>query len=178
MDKNTPKAGAGLYYPVLTPFKRRGNIIKPPASLQLSADDAAPYLAAQVIGEGVESPAHEADAPRYEHLEAERLEAERLEAERLEAERLEAERLEAERLEAERLEAERLEAERLEAERLEAERLEAERVEAERLEAEAKAKADGGKTITPDTTPKPEVKPAAGEPAAGKTGSKPKAGGK
>ena len=143
MDKNTPKAGAGLYYPVLTPFKRRGNIIKPPASLQLSADDAAPYLAAQVIGEGVESPAHEADAPRYEHLEAERLEAERLEAERLEAERLEAER-----------------------------------VEAERLEAEAKAKADGGKTITPDTTPKPEVKPAAGEPAAGKTGSKPKAGGK
>ena len=157
MDKNTPKAGAGLYYPVLTPFKRRGNIIKPPASLQLSADDAAPYLAAQVIGEGVESPAHEADAPHYSD---------------------EALELAAKRHDAQRLEDERLEAERLEAERLEAERLEAERVEAERLEAEAKAKADGGKTITPDTTPKPEVKPAAGEPAAGKTGSKPKAGGK
>ena len=162
MDNKKPKAGTDLFYPVLTPTKHKGKIVKPPVFLQLSADDAAPYLAAQVIGEGVESPAHEADAPRYSDESLE----------------LAAKRYEAQRLVDEHLEAERLEAERLEAERLEAERLEAERLEAERLEAEAKAKADGGKTTTPDTTAEPEVKPAAGEPAAGKTGSKPKAGGK
>ena len=150
MDNKTPNADADLFYPVLTPFKHKGNIVKPPAFLQLSAYDAEPCLTAQVIGEGIESPAHEADAPRYsdesldfvrrryesERLEAERIEAERLEVERLEAERIQAERIEAERLEAERIQAGRLEAKRLRAERIEAERLEAERIEAGRFEAE------------------------------------------
>ena len=113
MENKNPNAGTDLFYPVLTPTKHEGKIVKPPAFLQMSADDAAPYLAAQVMGEGVESPAHEADAPRYSD-EALELATKRYEAERLEAERVEAERVEAERVEAERLEAERVEAKRVE----------------------------------------------------------------
>jgi hypothetical protein len=56
VDNNTPTTGTDLCYPVLTPFKFKGNIVKPPALVQMSADEAAPYLAAQVIGEDAAFP--------------------------------------------------------------------------------------------------------------------------
>lgn len=43
-----------LHYPVLTPTKLGGRIVKPPACVTLSADEAEPYLAAGVLGEGRE----------------------------------------------------------------------------------------------------------------------------
>lgn len=49
MDNNTPTAD--MCYPVLTPFKFKGQVIKPPAFVQMSAEQAAPYLAEKVIGE-------------------------------------------------------------------------------------------------------------------------------
>jgi len=39
-----------LCYPVLTPFKFHGVIVKPPAYVQMSADEAPLYQAAGVIG--------------------------------------------------------------------------------------------------------------------------------
>jgi hypothetical protein len=100
VDNNTPTTGTDLCYPALTPFKFKGNIVKPPAFVQMSADEAAPYLAAQVIGEDAALPPEHDLAFR----DAGRLEAGRLEAERLEAERLEAEQLVVGDREAERLE--------------------------------------------------------------------------
>lgn len=41
-----------LSYPVLTPFKFRGGIVKPPAILQLAPDQAREYQAAGVLGGG------------------------------------------------------------------------------------------------------------------------------
>jgi hypothetical protein len=79
VENNTPKADADLSYPVLMPFKFNGAIVKPPAFVQMSADEAVQYIDAKVIGEEA------AVLPTA----AERLEAERVEAERLEAERVE-----------------------------------------------------------------------------------------
>lgn len=41
---------ADLCYPALTPFKFRGVVVKPPAFVQMSADEARLYQAAGVIG--------------------------------------------------------------------------------------------------------------------------------
>ena len=51
---NTTEAGSAqddLCYPVLTPFKWRGIVVRPPAYIQLSAEDAAPLLKMELIGE-------------------------------------------------------------------------------------------------------------------------------
>lgn len=46
-----------LCYPVLTPFKFEGVIVKPPAFIQLSEEEAAPYIADEVLGaDSVELP--------------------------------------------------------------------------------------------------------------------------
>lgn len=39
-----------LCYPVLTPFKFRGVVVKPPAFIQLGADEASEYQEAGVLG--------------------------------------------------------------------------------------------------------------------------------
>lgn len=56
MDNKTPMASTDLCYPVLTPFKFKGQVVKPPAFVQMSAEQAAPYLAEQVIGEDAALP--------------------------------------------------------------------------------------------------------------------------
>lgn len=71
MKKNTPTAATDFFYPVLTPFKFKGTAVKPPAFVQMSADEAEPYLAAQVIGK-------ESVLPPEVDDEAKRLEAERI----------------------------------------------------------------------------------------------------
>lgn len=53
MDKEPE---GGWCYPVLTPTKFRGALIKPPAFIQLTAQEAAPYLAANVVGDDVSFP--------------------------------------------------------------------------------------------------------------------------
>ena len=136
MDNSIDTRDTDKWYPVLTPVKHKGAIVKPPAHIKLSADEAEPHFSAGTIGQPATLIQSEHDLAFIGRLGAERLEAERIEAERLRAERIEAERLEAERIQAGRLEAKRLRAERIEAERLEAERIEAGRFEAERLEAE------------------------------------------
>ena len=77
MDNNTPTTGTDLCYPVLTPIKFKGNIVKPPAFVQMSADEAAPYLAEQLIGvDAALLPEHD-----LAFIEAQRIEDEHLEAE-------------------------------------------------------------------------------------------------
>lgn len=44
------KPATDLCYPVLTPFKFRGVVIKPPVFVQMSADEAQAYQAAGVLG--------------------------------------------------------------------------------------------------------------------------------
>ena len=139
MDNSIDTRDTDKWYPVLTPVKHKGAIVKPPAHIKLSADEAEPHFSAGTIGQPATLIQSEHDLAFIGRLGAERLEAERIQAERIEAERLEAERIQAGRLEAKRLRAERIEAERLEAERIEAGRFEAERLEAERIEAVAKA---------------------------------------
>lgn len=46
----------GWCYPVLTPTKFRGVLVKPPALIQLTAQEAAPYLAANLVGDDVTFP--------------------------------------------------------------------------------------------------------------------------
>lgn len=45
-----PEQNADLCYPVLTPFKFRRVVVKPPAFVQMSAAEARPYQAAGVLG--------------------------------------------------------------------------------------------------------------------------------
>ncbi|HEY1136576.1 MAG TPA: hypothetical protein VGE64_03705 [Xanthomonadaceae bacterium] len=84
-----------LCFLVLTPFKYKRVIVKPPAFVQMSREEAREYIAAGVIG-GEEDAAlvPDDDAERLAAEEAQRQEAERLAAE--EAQRQEAARLAAE----------------------------------------------------------------------------------
>jgi hypothetical protein len=78
-----------LCFPVLTPFKFRGVIVKPPAFVQMERDEARPYFYAGVIGTEQDSalvPDAEAEA------EAQRLADEQADAERKAAEAAEAQR--------------------------------------------------------------------------------------
>lgn len=64
------KPNADLCYPVLMPFKFRGVVIKPPAHVQMSADEAQVYQAAGVLGgEDVAAlpPESETDGDDAEH---------------------------------------------------------------------------------------------------------------
>jgi hypothetical protein len=73
---------ADLCFPVLTPFKYKRVVVKPPAFVQMSRDEAREYIAAGVIG-GEEGAAlvPDDDAERLAAEEAQRHEAERLAAE-------------------------------------------------------------------------------------------------
>lgn len=44
------------YYPVLTPFKIDGAIVKPPSVITLSEDEAREYQNAGVLGDEVDAP--------------------------------------------------------------------------------------------------------------------------
>lgn len=52
-----------LCYPVLTPIKLTGPVIKPPCLVQLSAEDAAPLIAQGLIGADGSPPPDEASTP-------------------------------------------------------------------------------------------------------------------
>lgn len=45
------------HYPVLTPFKLQRAIVKPPARVPMTAEQARPYQVAGVLGEAIAAPA-------------------------------------------------------------------------------------------------------------------------
>ena len=55
-----------LCYPILTPFKFQGVVVKPPAFIQLSDEEAEPLIAAGVIGGDAALPIEEAIAASIE----------------------------------------------------------------------------------------------------------------
>ena len=99
-----------LCFPVLTPFKFRGVIAKPPAFVQMERDEARPYLYAGLIGAEEDS----ALVPDAEsETEAQRLADEQADAERKAAEAAEAQRPAEERAAADQAAKDAAEAQRL-----------------------------------------------------------------
>jgi hypothetical protein len=62
MSKDKTNPGTTLRYPVLTPFKHNGGIVKTPYA-DMTEEQAAGYIAAGVLGrDGAELPAPDAEA--------------------------------------------------------------------------------------------------------------------
>lgn len=138
-------------YPILTPFKFKGAIVKPGAFIQFDnpaegeehGAQALQYIAAGVVDpDWVEAPedGQDFDTEAEAAAAAEQAESDRVAAEQ--ADRAAAEQAEADRIAGEQAEADRVAAEQAEADRIAAEQAEADRAAAEKATAKpAKGKA-------------------------------------